>query len=143
MAINNVTYSPLIRAMHVASNAMFAQNQRLFIISQNLSNVGIRVSPQSTPYQRQVVLFKNEFDSKLGIKLVKYKGVMKDKSAPQVIYDPSHPFADNKGNVVEANIKSNIELADMREASRSHESCLRAFEKVLNMLQNTLSLLKA
>lgn len=143
MAINNITYSPLIRAMHVASNAMFAQNQRLFIISQNLSNVGVRVSPQSAPYQRQVVLFKNEFDSKLGIKLVKYKGTMKDKTPAQVIHEPGHPFADDKGNVLEPNIKSNIELADMREASRSHEACLRAFEKVLSMLQNTVSLLKA
>ena len=66
-----------------------------------------------------------------------------DQTPFSPIYDPNDPAADNNGYVYETNVRSMIEMADMREAARSHESCVKAFEKVLQMLTNTISLLKS
>lgn len=135
-------FSPLLSAMHVSSSAMQTQNQRILLISQNLAHAGMRSNPKNPPYQRQVLSFQSFFDKKLQTEVVCVKKIGKDQTPAARVYSPGDPSADKDGYVLESNVKSMIELADMREAGRSHEANLKAFEKILSMMQNTVSLLK-
>lgn len=134
--------SPLFQAMQVATSGMQVQNQRILVISQNLANSGTRAENGEQPYQRQVISFHTVLDKKTGANLVKVKRIGKDGTPPVKIYSPGDPSADKDGYVYESNVKPMGEIADMREAGRSHEANLRAFEKILLMLQNTISILK-
>jgi flagellar basal body rod protein FlgC len=40
------------------------------------------------------------------------------------------------------NVNTFIELADLREASQSHEACLKGYEKALSMIQDIITSLK-
>jgi flagellar basal-body rod protein FlgC len=134
--------SPLIKAMYVATSGMQAQNQRVLIISQNLANAGTRAEKGEMPYQRQVISFHTVLDKKTGANLIEVKDIKKDGAPPVRIYSPGDPAADQSGYVYESNVKPMEEIADMREAGRSHEANLRAFEKILLMMQNTIGILK-
>ncbi len=134
----------LTRALNVAASGMKAQDMRLLVISQNLSNAHVRPErPGELPYQRQMVTFLSQFDPAMGARRVSIKDVKLDLSPFPKVFSPSDPAADKKGYVLEPNVNPLIELADMRESSRSHTANVRVFEKVLRMMQNTLDILKA
>ncbi|MCX7338801.1 MAG: flagellar basal body rod protein FlgC [Alphaproteobacteria bacterium] len=140
--MNMNTLSPLAKAMRIATAGMQAQDQRILIISQNLANAGAKATPGTMPYQRKTISFQTVLDKKQGVELLKLKKIGRDTSPMNKSYNPHDPAANKDGYVLESNVKPMIELADMREASRSHEANLRAFEKSLSMFQNTISLLK-
>lgn len=111
-----------------AGSAMRAQSQRLRIVAENMANAdSTGVNPGDDPYRRKVVTFGTVLDEATGANLVEVTDVSEDPSAFRLEYDPSHPTADGQGYVKRANVTPMIELANMREATRS-------FEANLNML---------
>ena len=134
----------LIKGLHVATSGMIAQNKRLLLISQNIANASSRgEGPNAEPYRRKIAQFQSLYDKKTGAQLVKVKQVKLDKTPYRKIYSPGDPSADEKGYVYESNVQPLIEVADMREAGRSHEANTKAFEKILQTIQNYLGLLKS
>ena len=69
-------------------------------------------------------------------------GVMKDRSAFQLRYDPTHPGADANGYVKMPNVNSLIESMDMREAQRAYEANLNVVESARAMMTRTIDLLR-
>jgi flagellar basal-body rod protein FlgC len=135
--------SPLSRALYTATSGISAQNQRVLLISQNLANSNTRpVYPGDLPYRRRIMSLKSTYDPELGTEIVKVKKIQFDNAPFSKIYAPEDPAADSKGFVLEANVKPMVEMVDLREASHQHEANVRAFEKILNMLNNVVSLLK-
>ncbi len=65
-----------------------------------------------------------------------------DPTAFPVKYDPSHPAADAGGYVKMPNVKSLIEMSDMREAQRAYEANLSVIENTRSMIGRALDLLK-
>ena len=120
---------------------MVAQQQRLLVISQNLANATAK-NPDGSIYQRQTINFLNMLDSSTGLRLVRPGRIDKDSTPGKLVYKPGDPNANADGFVEESNVNSLIELADMREASRSHEANVKAYEKILSMLQEIIGLLK-
>ncbi|MBI1954241.1 MAG: flagellar basal body rod protein FlgC [Proteobacteria bacterium] len=136
--------SGLIKSMLISSSGMQAQSHRLLVIAQNLANAGTKAPKLGEhPYQRKTVTFKNVYDPKTGVEKVELTKINHDLSPFPLVYSPGDPGANENGYVEESNVKPMIEMADMREASRSHEANLRAYEKALAMLQDTISLLKS
>lgn len=134
--------SALTKSLHVTTAAIIAQNQRVLILTQNIANAEVKAPPGQEVYQRQLVSFQNVFDSTIKAALLRVKKIIKVKADPIKSYNPGDPMADKDGFVRQPNIKPVDEMTDVREASRSHEANLRAFERVLMMLQNTVGLLK-
>jgi flagellar basal-body rod protein FlgC len=135
--------SLLSRALYAATSGMNAQNQRVLVISQNLANSNTRPTfPGEMPYRRRVISLKSAYDANIGAELVKVKSIRPDLSPFSKIYAPEDPAADSQGFVLEANVKPMVEMVDLREASHQHEANVRAFEKILGMLTNVISLLK-
>ncbi|MBX9977202.1 MAG: flagellar basal body rod protein FlgC [Alphaproteobacteria bacterium] len=136
-------FSTLQKILHVAFSGMQAQKERLLVVAQNLANAGTRApSPGMNPYQRKTVSFGTELDRKRGIEVVKVKKVGRDSTPFPVIYSPGDPGADEKGYVLETNVKSPVEMTDAMEAKRGYESSLKAYEKALSMQQDAISLLR-
>ncbi len=113
----------LISALSVSASGMEAQSMRLRHVSENIANA-------DTPgYQRKIATFRSDEE---GVML----GPLRlDQRPPERIYDPGHPLADATGHHLGSNVDLVLELADAREAQRSYEANLKAFDQARQMTQ--------
>jgi flagellar basal-body rod protein FlgC len=133
----------LKNAMQISASGMRAQGERLKIISENLANSdSLGKTPGADPYRRKVVSFKSELDRALGANLVKAQKPQQDRSDFELKYDPGHPSANADGYVKMPNVKSIVEMADMREAQRTYEANLNVIDSAKAMLNRTVDLLR-
>lgn len=122
-------------ALSVASSGLSAQATRLRIVSENIANV-------DTPgYHRKTIPFVVERD-KTELAQVRAGDVRLDRGELEVIFDPSHPLADESGNYQGSNVNLIIEIADAREAQRSYEANLKMFEQTRQMSSGLYDLLR-
>lgn len=126
---------PLSHTMHAASSGMRAQAQRLSTASENLSNA------DTHGYKRKLTSFAQQVDLESGTSTVKTTRPMLDRSQGEMIHDPSHPLADERGFVEMSNVDMIIEMADAREAGRSFEANLTTFRQAGEMYRGLLGLL--
>src|ERR1700737_4684937 len=127
------------RSMSIATSGLRAQAGRMRVISENIANADSTASTAGgDPYRRKVPTFTSELDRTLDAKVVALGKVRPDPSAFRVKHDPGNPAADTAGNV-----KSLIEMTDMRDAQRSYEANLNIISATRRMIQRTLDILKA
>lgn len=130
-------------AMNISATGMTAQRTRLDVISQNIANVNTTRDSDGNVYKRKSVIFQEKtyvsFDDalinatgNLG-KGVKISEIFEDPSEGRMVYDPSHPDADEKGYVTYPNVNTVTEMTDMIDASRSYEANVTAFNASKNM----------
>jgi len=131
-------------AMTISAYGMRAQGERTRIISENIANASTgRISPESEPYARKVITFKNEMDRELGHKTVNVEDITEDRRGEFPLkFMPDHPGADADGYVAMPNVSTLIELNDMREAQRSYEANLGMIENSRTMMFRTIDLLR-
>lgn len=135
--------NPLKSILSVAASGMRAQSERLKIISENVANVNsLGSSPDEDPYQRKTISFTEMVDRKSGASMVEIKAIGRDTTKFTEFYDPSHPASNDEGFVKNTNVNTLIEMANMREASRSYEANLNMFEAGRRMRAQILDLLK-
>jgi flagellar basal-body rod protein FlgC len=134
---------PLSAATSIAGSGLEAQSVRLRVVSENLANAqSVGKTPGADPYRRKTVVFASEFDRLLGGAAVEVKSVGTDQSPFRVEHDPSNPVADKDGNVKMPNVNMLVEMADMREASRSYEANLQMVKEARSMTNQILDLLR-
>ena len=124
------------QALEIASSGMRAQAQRLRYVSENIANT-------DTPgYHRKTVSFEEEISQGRASGAVTTGPVRLDQTDLEMIYDPSHPLADENGNYQGTNVNLLLEIADAREAQRSYEANLKMFDQVRQMQQGLMDLLR-
>lgn len=134
---------PLRAATSIAGAGLEAQSVRLRVVSENLANAqSVGKTPGADPYRRKTVVFTSEFDRLLGASTVEVKNIGTDQSPFRVEHDPSNPVADKDGNVKLPNVNMLVEMADMREASRSYEANLQMVKASRSMATQILDLLR-
>lgn len=130
----------MFSAFNINASGMTAQRYRMDIISQNVANANTTRTADGTPYRRKVVTFaekdtqtpfsrvlNKEWDNYTG-KGVKIDGVHEDTwTEANMVYDPSHPDADENGYVTYPNVNIVTEMTNMIDASRSYEANSTAF----------------
>lgn len=135
--------SDLHNSLRIASAGMSVQNKRLIVVSQNLANVNTKSDkPGGTPYQRKTITFTNERDTLSGVGIVKVKEIGRDQTPFKQVYSPGDPAANADGYILLPNINAMSESMDMREAGSSHEANLKAYEKILKMMEETIGILR-
>lgn len=133
----------LKNAMKISASGMKAQGDRLKVIAENLANAdSLGKTPGADPYRRKIVNFKTELDRATGAQMVQSQKPAKDKSDFELKYDPGHPAANADGYVKLPNVKSVIEMADMREAQRTYEANLNVVDSAKQMINRTVDLLR-
>ncbi|MGX1309796.1 flagellar basal-body rod protein FlgC [Amorphus suaedae] len=134
---------PLMAVGRIAGSGLEAQSTRLRIVAENIANARSTGATQGAePYARKTILFETSFDNALGAERVEVKGVVPDKTPFQVEYDPGHPAADASGNIKMPNVNMLVEMADMREATRSYEANLQMMKQARSMISMTIDLLR-
>ncbi len=133
----------LFKSMKISGSGMRAQGTRLRVISENIANANsLPTQPGDKPYQRKVVLFKNELDRNIEADLVRVDKVRPDRSDFKKRYDPNHPAADDTGYVLTPNVNSLLESMDMREAQRSYEANMNVIRASKEMLTKSIEILR-
>lgn len=136
--------SDMWNTMMISAHGMKAQSERTRVISENIANAGTAaLTPNSEPYTRKIITFKNEMDKQAGTDLVRVKDIADDRKTPPTLkYMPDHPGANAAGYVKMPNVNMVIELNDMREAQRSYEANLGMMENYKSMAQRTIDMLR-
>jgi flagellar basal-body rod protein FlgC len=133
----------LIKTIKISAAGMQAQGTRLRVISENIANAdSLPEKPGDDPYRRKVVTFKNVLDRTLNTRKVQIGGILPAVGEFSKKYDPTHPAADEDGYVKVPNVKSLVEMMDMREAQRSYEANLSVVEVSKGMLLRTIDMLR-
>ncbi len=135
----------IIDGMNVSASGMTAQRLRMDIISQNIANVKTTRDENGEVYRRKMVVFKEKgtdsfadiLNSKTGVKVgngVKVTQIVEDTKTPmEMVYDPSHPDANEEGYVAYPNVNTVTEMTNLIDASRSYEANVTAFNATKNM----------
>lgn len=130
----------IFSSFNINSSGLTAQRYRMDIISQNIANANTTRTADGTPYRRKVVTFAEKsshtpFSRVLNLSRDKYSGdgvkvdrVYEDMETDlTMVYDPSHPDADENGYVMYPNVNIITEMTNMIDASRAYEANSTAF----------------
>ncbi len=135
----------LFNIFTVAGSAMTAQNQRLNVVASNLANADSAVSSNGQPYKAKQVLFMSipsaaGADPNNASSGVKVSEVVEDQSPMKLIYEPTHPMANEEGFVTMPNVNVVEEMVDMISASRSYQNNVDMMNTAKTLLLKTLSI---
>lgn len=83
---------------------------------------------------------KSDFprDERFFGKGVRVAEIREDSRPPKLVYNPSHPDADENGYVAMPNINVVQEMADMIAATRAYEANVTAFNATKNMISQAI-----
>ena len=133
----------LFKVFDVAGSAMNAQSVRMNVTASNLANAGSVSGDAEKVYKARQPVFAT-FDDALanqsGISGVRLAGVVESQAPLQVEYRPSHPDADENGNVYVSNVNTVEEMVNMMSASRSYQNNVEMINTTKDLLLQTLSL---
>lgn len=138
-------------SLDTSASGLTAQQLRLDIISQNIANVNTTRTAQGGAYKRKSVVFeeiKNQPSSFANILKEKQSGnngvrvskIVTDETPGNMIYNPSHPDANEKGYVEMPNVNIVDEMVNMISASRSYEANVNSFNATKAMFTKALEI---
>lgn len=145
----------IFTGMNISASGMTAQRLRTDVISQNIANANTTRTAEGGAYVRKNVVltekvsFDDSFDAVLNRAVggvsngVKVTAITKDTDTDMnIVYDPSHPDADENGYVTYPNVNVVTEMVDLIDATRSYEANATAFEASKNLASAGLKLMQ-
>jgi len=138
----------LMSAMKVSSAGLSVQRARMNVVSSNLANANTTRTKEGGPYRRKqavvgaVPLENNAFAGTLSGEISKPSiiEVKEDPSEFPKVYDPSHPDADENGNVSLPNVNMMREMVDMLSATRAYEANAAVIGTIKNMANKAIDI---
>ncbi len=138
-------------AMDISATGMTAQQLRMDVISQNIANINTTRDENGGVYRRKNVVFSEKNVTGFSQILLKTAGtvgngvkvtrIFEDRKSPlKLVYDPSHPDANEDGYVEYPNVNTVQEMTDMIDATRSYEANITAFNATKNMILKALEM---
>jgi len=145
----------LTNGFDISASALTAQRFRMDVISSNIANADTTrartVNGRWVPYQRKVVvmepnrptsfsqLFQNALNGQAG-EGVRVSRVIEDDSPFRLVYNPTHPDADENGYVQMPNVDILKEMVDLISATRSYEANVTALNATKAMISKALEI---
>lgn len=159
----------VLHAIQLSAKGLTIQRRKMNVVAENIANAETTRTADGGPYQRQRVLVAEakelgNFDSFLrkaetplarthpGHKLGKVHKIKEDAELSSVdarqveedgfklIYDPSHPEADEEGYVKMPDIDIITEMVDMMIATRAYEANTTAIAASKKMVKDALEI---
>lgn len=137
-------------AFDTSATGMTAQRLRTDIIAQNIANVNTTRDANGNVYKRRTVVFQEKsattFSNALAVAIgakskgVKVTQIVEDPSEGRMVYDPSHPDANEEGYVTYPNVNTVTEMTNLIDASRSYEANVTAFNASKSMALKALEI---
>ena len=132
----------LFKVFDIAGSGMSAQSVRLNTTSSNLANAQTSAKTPEEVYKARHPVFAAIMDeySNKGSVGVKVEEIVESNAAPQKVYQPGHPNADDDGYIYMANVNIIEEMANMISASRSYQSNVEVMNTTKQLMLRTLQL---
>lgn len=139
--------SGIFRGFDIATTGLRAELQRSEIVASNLGNMHRTGNSDKLPYRRKVVVFEEALQQVASnaaggrsslTQGVTVSRIAEDATPFPVFYQPGHPDADSKGQVLASNVDLFKELVDMNIIQRSFDANLKSLRSYRGMLQNTI-----
>lgn len=147
----------LTNGFDISASALTAQRLRMDVVSSNIANAETTrarfVNGQWQPYQRKIVTiepkkpkpFSTYLDASLGENVsvgqgVKVTRITTDKQPFKLVYQPTHPDADENGFVRMPNVDLTKEMVDLISATRSYEANVTALNAAKGMITKALEI---
>lgn len=143
----------------VAGDGLSFQRKRLESIARNIANANVTRANNGEPYRREIVIARSVEDTKFSKELTDaiisglnimdvgegHNQTMKiekliDDSDSRLVYEPSHPDADEKGYVRYPNVNIVTEMVDMISAQRAFEANVSIIESAKNVARDSLDI---
>ena len=152
-----------INSINIIGSGLTAQQLRLDVVAENVTNSQTtRVENGEGAYRRKMVVFqavsgKDSFREAMSRaaavgKPVSNAGVnpnaggvivtdiLEDDSPMKIVYDPTHPDADEDGYLEMPNVDMVKEIADAMAASRAYSSNVTAFNTLKSVISSGLEI---
>ncbi|SES74953.1 flagellar basal-body rod protein FlgC [Oceanobacillus limi] len=147
----------IFNSFNASASALTAQRLRMDVISSNISNAQttratVNENGEYEPYRRKMVnleptdktfrsfLQKASNTSSDHADGVKVAGIVEDEEPFKVVYNPSHPDANEEGYVQLPNVDPLKEMVDLMSATRSYEANVTALNASKGMLTKALEI---
>ena len=137
-------------AMDVSATGMTAQQTRMDTISENIANVNTTRDANGNVYKRKTVVFEEKsyptFSEAMSLanghigKGVKVSKIVEDDSEGNMVYDPSHPDANEDGYVTCPNVNTVTEMTNMIDATRAYEANVTVLNSTKGMAMRALNI---
>jgi flagellar basal-body rod protein FlgC len=136
----------------ISASGLTAEKLRLDITANNIANMnsaGRPNDPANPPYSRKIPIFAQMLEQagENGVLRYRYKGagvhvtkVVEDKNEPRIVYEPTHPYADEKGYVAYPNINVVNEMVNMISATRAYEANVTALNAAKDIALKALEI---
>jgi flagellar basal-body rod protein FlgC len=134
----------LFKIFDIAGSGMSAQSVRLNTTASNLANANSISTTEEGAYRSRQPLFQTALEqagqgngAAVGVRVL---GVMESNAAPQRLYEPGNPLADEEGYVWKSNVNIAEEMANMISASRSFQNNIEVLNTSKDLMLRTLNL---
>lgn len=149
-----------LSTINIVGSGLTAQQLRLDVVAENVTNsTTTRVENGEGPYRRKVVVFEAE-TGREGFRAamaraayglapaggkttaggVRVTAIVEDPSDLPLVYDPTHPDADEQGYVSLPNVDMVKEIADAMAASQAFSSNVTAFNTLKSVVAKGLEI---
>ena len=142
--------------LEISASALTAQRLRLNVTAENLANAQTTQTADGTPYRRKEVTLQAVPNGGFGAQLSKAMGggsgvapggvqateITEDQTDGKLVYDPSHPDANEQGYVRMPNVDTVTEMVDLIDAQRAYEANVTAMSASKQMFAKTLEILR-
>ena len=145
----------MFTGIDASASGLTAERLRMDVISNNIANANTTRTAQGGAYHRRFVVFMprekelQSFEQMLkqavGYKKSSGEGVravaiMDDPQQGPLVYDPTHPDANEEGYVEKPNVNIVSEMVDMITASRAYEANTTAINAAKSMAMKALEI---
>ena len=142
--------------MEISASALTAQRLRMNVTAENLANAETTKGADGNPYSRKEVTLQSVSGGGFGSQLsaamgsgsgvapggVQATAISEDQTNGKLVYDPSHPDADEQGYVRMPNVDTVTEMVDLIDAQRAYEANVTAMSASKQMFAKTLEILR-
>jgi flagellar basal-body rod protein FlgC len=147
----------IFNAFNASASALTAQRLRMDVISSNIANANttratVNENGEYEPYRRKMVQIEpsdKDFRTFLhkatntgsnpasGVKVTR---IVEDEEPFKLLYNPTHPDANEAGYVQMPNVDPLKEMVDLMSATRSYEANITALNASKSMLMKALEI---
>jgi len=137
-------------SMDISSSALTAQRFKMDVIAENVANANTTRTESGGAYVKKNVVLEAadaSFSKFLNKGVAEFEGggvivssVENDESPMKLVYNPTHPDANEEGYVEMPNVDTATEMIDMIAASRSYEANITALNAFKNIAMKSLEI---
>ncbi|HIR47449.1 MAG TPA: flagellar basal body rod protein FlgC [Candidatus Caccousia avicola] len=143
-----------LSSVNVIGSGLTAQQQRLDVISENVTNINTTRTEGGGPYRRKMVVleeensdspFRQALDKAMGRRNsaqggVRVAEIVEDESDFKLSYDPENPDANEDGYVELPNVDLVKEISDAMAANQAYSANVTAFNVLKQVIAKGLEI---